>query len=483
MAEESKKGESFADLFEQEKAKVPGRRARALSVGDEVEGVVSHVGPEAVFVDLDAKQQAFFDRVELAGPGGDLHVKAGDPIKGHVIEIDRAGQVRLGRTFARGDAGGGTEHLRIAHERGIAVEGRVSGINKGGAEVDVGGARGFCPMSQLDVRFVQNPAELIGRTERFLITELRDRDVVLSRRALLEREAREQRGRIVSALEEGSTVRGRVSQIREFGAFVDLGGVEGLIPVRELSHDRVRVEDVVSIGDVVEVQIRKVEQDGDKLKITLSLKALATDPWDGIDAIAPVGRVVAGQVSKLMEFGAFVRLAAGVEGLLHVSELGASVRHPSEVLEVGAQVLCAVKSVDRERKRIALVPAQEGASLGDVSLGPSVVLGSVVDAVVEKVERFGVFVQLAGTKGRAGRGLIPNAELGTDRGVDVRKEFPAGRQVRAKVIETGEGRLRLSIKAAIEDADRAAYDGYRQEQAAPRSMGTLGDLLKGKRGR
>lgn len=473
---------SFAELFAEQE--MPGGRARRLEVGDEVEGVVAHVTRDEVFVDLDAKQQGWFDRPALTGPDGELSVKVGDRVTGHVLEVEPgSGQVRLGSGFGK-DAG--LQQLAIAAEQGLPIEGKVTGVNKGGAEVEVGGTRGFCPFSQLDVRYIEDPASFVGQTLRFLVTELKEREVVLSRRKLLEHEAAHAREEVLGKLEEGAVLRGRVTQIRDFGAFVDLGGLEGLIPVRELSHDRVqRPEDVVSVGDVVEVKVLRLEKDakeGGRPKVTLSLKALAADPWQGIDRIAPVGKVVAGQVTRLADFGAFVRLAAGVEGLLHVSELGARTQHPSDQLEVGQQLLVAVRDLDRSRQRISLALAAEGAREGEAAVDLRPVQGAVVDATVEKVERFGVFVQVAGTQGRAGRGLVPNAELGLKGGVDVRKEMPVGSQIRAKVIDATEGRMRLSVRAALEDQERAVYDTYRQAQSERGGMGTLGDLLKGKLG-
>lgn len=471
--------ESFAELFARE-AGIGGARARRLSIGDQIEGVVAHISADAVLVDLDAKQQGWFSRTDLLGPDGELVVRVGERVRGHVLAIDGS-EIQLGTTLGK-DAG--RAKLQLAYEQGIPVEGRVSAINKGGAEVDLGGVRGFCPKSQLDSRFVEDLSVFVGQTLRFAITELKDRDVVLSRRKLLERDAMEARAKIESKLEEGAAMRGRVTQIRDFGAFVDLGGIEGLVPVRELSHDRVqKPEDVLSIGDVVDVKVLKLEREGDRLKVTLSLKALAGDPWEGVATIAPVGRVVAGQVTRLTEFGAFVRLAPGVEGLLHVSELGARVTHPSDAVEIGQQLLVVVKDVDASRKRVSLALSEAGAREGEEARTLRPVLNAIVAATVEKHERFGVFVQVAGTQGRAGRGLVPNEELGIPRGADVRKELPIGTEVRAKVVDATEGRMRLSIRGAREDAERADFDTYRQHQASKGGMGTLGDLLRQKLGK
>jgi small subunit ribosomal protein S1 len=473
-----KEPESFAQMFAREIENVPNVRRKRLAIGDAVEGVVAHISTDAVLVDLDAKQQGWFERMDLTGPDGALRVKVGDRLKGHVIAIDPNDQIQLGSSLGK-DAS--KEQLRLAHEQGIPVEGKIVAINKGGAEVEIGGTRGFCPKSQLDVRFVEDLEGLVGQVFEFAIVEMKDRDVVLSRRRVLEARAKEARGRIEESLSEGATMRGRVTQVREFGAFVDIGGIEGLIPIREMSHDRVqRTEDVVSVGDIVEVKVTKLEKEGDRLKITLSLKALAGDPWEGIERIVQVGRVVAGQVTKVNDFGAFVRIASGVEGLLHVSEIGQRVEHAGDRVTVGEQMLLVVKEVDPTRRRISLALPDEGAKEGEVARMSSAVLGAVVTAKVEKHERFGVFVQLAGTRGRGGRALVPNAELGLRAGADVRKELPIGSEIKAKVVDATDGRIRLSVRAAHDDAERADYDTYKDAQAQKGGMGTLGDLLRRK---
>nr|BAL57057.1 30S ribosomal protein S1 [uncultured delta proteobacterium] len=456
-------------------------------MGDRLEGVVAKIGRDAVFIELDGKRQAYMDIGELRAADGTVTVKVGDRIAGQVVEVDlRTGNVRLGRSMGRP---GSLAAIEQAREAAVAIEGKVTAVNKGGLEVDLDGVRGFCPISHVDSKYVGDPSVFVGRTLRFLVTDIREggKNVLLSRRALLEREAREAAARVLKSLVPGAVVRGTVTAVREFGAFVDLGGVEGMIPASEIAHDRsLAVADVVKPGDVVEVQVREVREGAAQgggeaaVKITLSLKALSPDPWEQIDMVLSEGRVVVGTVTRLVDFGAFVRLAAGVEGMLHVSELGGKVEHPSKVLKVGQSLTVVVKKIDREGRKIALVPAPEGVEAGATVQGPSFVLGMVVTGTVERIEPYGVFVQVEGTVGRAGRGLIPNAELGVPRGADIRKLFSEGMRVTAKVIETGEGRLRLSIRAAREDEERAQFEEYRDRSAAPAKLGTLGDLLKRK---
>lgn len=491
MSKESPRSGSFADLFA--RGEVAIHKARTLRNGDEVEGVVAHISSDAVFLDLDDKQQAFFERIDFealdpATQQKALSVKLGDRLKGFVVSNDN-GQIKLTKRFGKGEVS--TEHLRLAFESGVAIEGKITGVNKGGVDVDLAGLRAFCPISQLEDHRVEDASTYIGRNLAFVITKLEGKNVVLSRRQLLERELKDARERTLAGLAIGATVKGRVSQIREFGAFVDLGGIEGLVPLRELSHDRVRVEDVVQLGDTVEVQVKGIEKKTDakgreKTEITLSLKALSRDPWENIETTAPVGRVVAGQVARTAEFGAFVRLASGVEGLLHISELsgagegGKSVKRTEDALSIGQSLLVRVVSVDASKKRVSLALASDGLQAGAVDGGSRVIVGAIVKGVVDKVETYGVVVQIQGVKGRGGRGVIPNAETATRPGTDLRKEFPAGKEVSAKVLEASDGRVRLSVKAALDDAERADFDAFRANAAGRAGMGTFGDLLKGK---
>jgi small subunit ribosomal protein S1 len=484
----------FASMFEAENQVRPGasgQKARRLNLGESVRGEVVQIGRDSVFVEvldratMGKRPQAVINIQELRDAKGELTVKTGDVIEAVVVEVGDDG-VRLGRSMGKP---AGLQELETAFAAGIAVEGTVTGVNKGGLEVDVAGMRAFCPISQADRGFVADPNTLITRTMTFLVTEFKEggKRVVLSRRAVLEKEAKVQAAQVLATLTPGTVVRGAVTSVREFGAFVDLGGIEGLIPNQELSHERgQRAEDVVSPGDVVEVQVRDIKEGVvDKrgnvtTKITLSLKALASDPWASVELVAPVGKVQRGTVTRMMDFGAFVRLGAGIEGLLHISELGGKVEHPSSVLKVGEQINVVVQSVDATAKKISLAPAADGPEVGTQATGPTLHVGSIVTGTIDRIETYGVFLQVEGTRGRVGRGLIPNAELGTPRGSDTRKLFPVGSTLQAKVLETGDGKLRMSIRAIKDDEERADFDGYRTASAASSKLGTFGDLFKKK---
>ena len=482
------KEDSFAAMFEQQP--VAPRKRRAIRVGDRVDAIVIQVGRDAVFVEIvDGKVQAFLEAAELREDDGTMSVKVGDKLNAHVVEVnEEEGVLRLGRSLGKP---GSIAALETARAAGLGVDGKVTGVNKGGLEVELAGTRAFCPMSQVDSRRIEDEdaKALIGQTLKFLVTDIKDggKNVVLSRRGLLQREASETANRAMSDIVPGAVLRGTVSGVRDFGAFVDLGGIEGLIPRSEIGHDRsVQIADALKPGDTVEVQVLEVKDveparpGGPTKKITLSLKALAADPWTELDIVE--GRVIKGTVVRITEFGRFVRLAPAIEGLLHISELGKN-GAPGQTGGEGEELVVVVKKIDRTAKKISLVPAPDGAEPGTTiaSSSASVKVGSVVTGVVERIEAYGIFVQIDGTKGRAGRGLVPQAELGVPRGTDLRKSFPEGTKVTAKVLETGEGRLRLSIKGAKDAEERADFEAARGKANAPASLGTFADLLKGRK--
>jgi small subunit ribosomal protein S1 len=479
--------DSFAALFERTSASTgadgtANRRRKGPKPGDRIEGIVVKVGSDSVFLELDGKQQAFLDASEFRAPDGTMTVKEGETVRGVVLEVDdQQGYVRVGKTMGRAT---NLASLELAKAGDMPVVGKVTGFNKGGLEVEIGGAKAFCPMSQVGAKFVEDPSTLVGQSLSFLVTEIRDggKGVVVSRRAALAREANESVGETLRKLTVGAVVRGTVTAVRDFGAFVDLGGVEGLIPRSEIAHDRaLSTSDSLKAGDVVDVMVREVKEvpparpGGSTHKITLSLKALTADPWEGLEL--PLGQVVEGTVTRVVDFGVFVRLAAGVEGLLHVSELGGKGQEHKK-LGAGEFMLVVVKSVDRAEKKISLVPAPEGSVAGARVKEVAIRVGAVVEGVVDRIETYGVFLQVDGTKGRAGRGLVPVAELGVQRGVDLRKMFPEGTRLTVKVLETGEQKLRFSVKAAKDAEERAQFEEVRNKGAATASFGTFGDLLK-----
>ncbi|MBI2388183.1 MAG: S1 RNA-binding domain-containing protein [Deltaproteobacteria bacterium] len=470
--------ESFAALFEAESKNKPRRAAgRGYSPGEVVEGTVVRVGKDAVFLDLDGKREGYIEITEVRDESsGEVTVAIGDIVRATVINAgDGDGAVRLGKSMPKGR---GAEGLQAAKDAQLPVEGTVTGVNKGGLEVTVDNVRCFCPARAVDTRFVQDLNVWIGQKLKFLVTQVSGRDVVLSRRAFLEREADEARAKMGHKLVPGAVLEGVVTSTREFGAFIDLGGVEALLPASELSHDRsLRPADVVKPGETIRVQVLEVSQDDKRpgqQKITLSLKALAGDPWETTAKELTEGSIRDGRVVRVQPFGAFVQLAPGLDGLLHVSELTGE-EGQTKLPQVGDMVSVRVIKVDLAQRRIALGPSDRQPRA--VRAASTLVQGAVVKGKVSAVEKFGVFVQI---EGGVGRGLIPAGEL-EKRGGDFSKQFPVGTEVQAKIVAIdAAGKIRLSLSAAKADEERATFEDYRakENERARGGIGSLGAKLQ-----
>jgi len=319
-----------------------------------------------VFVALDdGHTEAMLDPAELIDEQGNLTVKEGDVIEARVADVgDKSDQVILRRMLRRGPEA--RAELQQAFELGIPVEGTISGVNKGGVDVNVAGVRGFCPISQLEMRSVDAEAVpgYVGRKLTFKITrhevDRRGVNLVLSRRALLEAEAQVRGAETRAKISVGAVVSGVVTAVKDFGAFVDLGGLEGMLPASELGFSRSqRPGDVLSVGQRLQVQILDIKRTDDPKRperISLSLKALERDPWEDAPTRFPPGSKVVGRVTNVESFGAFIELAPGLEGLVHVGELsgGKQVRHARELVKIGDQREVTVLSIDPERRRISL---------------------------------------------------------------------------------------------------------------------------------
>lgn len=361
--------EQFAALLDRYSPGPPGPAEAAPGPGDTVSGRVLEIGAEAVFVDLGGKAEGVIDRLELTDSEGRLTVAVGDTIEAQIAGTDpESGAVRLRKRLGRGGAEVAAE-VREAHALGLAVEGRVARVVKGGLEVEIGSLRAFCPASQADLRYVENLEELVGRRLEFRITRLEEGrgrpNLVLSRRALLEEEARAREAEARERLKVGAIVTGTVTSLASYGAFLDLGGVEGMLHVSELAHARVtRPQELLAVGQRLEVQVLRLEPGKEgRDRIALSRKALEASPWQGVEERFPAGTELTGRVKRLESYGAFVEIAPGLEGLLHVSELGwdRRVSHPREAVQLGQDLEVRVKSVEPERRRISLILAPSSA--------------------------------------------------------------------------------------------------------------------------
>src|SRR5437868_9527978 len=466
----------FAALFAESDQQKPGK----LRVGQKITARVAHLGAEVAFLDLGGKGEGIIDLRELRNEKGDLLVHAGETLEGYLLSVAE-GVVVVTRSVPKG---AGREMLQQALDSKIPIEGLVTGQNKGGLEVDLGGMRGFVPASQVDIRFVEDQSQFVGQRLKFRVVEIRGGNAILSRRALLEEERAALAAELRKRLEVGAQLEGTVTSVRDFGAFVDLGGLEGLVHVSELSHARVaHAQDVVQPGQHVKVQVLRIEKDekGHE-KVALSLRALEQDPWDAARAQLKEGARLQGKVARLQPFGAFVELFPGVDGLVHVSALSdRHVQHPREVVKEGETIWVQVESVDDGQKRIALrrisEDEAEAPAAPEKKPGRKPRVGDVVDAKVDRVEAYGVFVSWPD-----GKGLVPNAELGTPRGSDNKKTTPVGSQFKAQIVDVDErGRYRLSRTAAERAEGRSDYEAYRRKAPPPgKGVGTLGDLMRAK---
>jgi len=358
MSEDS----SFEALLQESETQSRTRGGSLPRVGARVRGRILAIDGTQALVDIGAKSEATIDLANLTAAAGSSQVAVGDTIEATVASVDRAsGAAVLGGQHGR--ALHGVAELERAFAQGTPVEGHISAVVKGGVEVRIAGQRAFCPAAQLDLRFSEDLTAWVGQRHAFRIFKLdlgRHVNLVVSRRALLEEEQAARAAATRAQLAPGAVFTGRVTALKEFGAFVDLGGVEGMVHISELTHGRVRhPEELLSVGQEIEVTVLRVEpSDHPKRpeKIALSIRALSKDPWsDAANVYAP-GTHATGTVTRLQAFGAFVELAPGLEGLLHVSELGGAgrVAHPQDVLTPGQQVAVRVIDLDPARHRIAL---------------------------------------------------------------------------------------------------------------------------------
>jgi small subunit ribosomal protein S1 len=506
LYEEVPEDQSFAEMYEAHAKQDGGAHRKMPRIGERVTGTIFQLGADTAFLTLSGRTEAMIDLRELKDDEGILRFGVGDTVEAHVVEAGAKGVI-LSRTLSKGSAS--LAMLAEARASGMPVEGLVLAVNKGGFEVAVGDARAFVPLSQMDLRFVDKPDQYIGERLRFRVTEVRERNVVLSRRALLEDEQKALAAETRKGLAEGKVLQGKVTGVRDFGVFVDLGGVEGLVPVSELSHVRVgHPSEVVNVGDTVEVEVLRIEAPNphspDKAKhkerITLSMRARQEDPWKAFAAGLREGDRLQGKVVRLQPFGAFVELRPGVDGLIHISAMSERrIAHPRDVLKVNEQVEVAVEKVDPAEKRIGLrlvvggapvgsgvstsVPAAEPAreSAPKQPAAPRPKAGQVVEGTVDRIEPYGVFLVFPG-----GRGLVPASETGTERGTDLKRHFQLGQALKAQILEVdGSGKIRLSLTAAERAAERAEMEAWQRTQrpsgGGTKGFGTLGDLLKGRK--
>lgn len=344
---------SFADLLEESLTD-----SVQLEPGQKVKAEIVRISGTWIFIDLGGKSEGALPVEELKDGEGNLAVSEGDTIEVYFLGIERNEKIfttKIGGAASKA-------HLEEACRSGVPVEGTIKKEVKGGYEVNIAGnVRAFCPYSQLDIKRVQDPEQFIEQQFPFRIIEYKEngRNIIVSRRAILEAERQEQKEKLQETLQVGQTVTGTITSIRDFGAFVDIGGLEGLIPISEISYGRISdIHSTLEEGQQVEVAVMKLDWENDRF--SFSLKDTLPDPWDTCDL--QEGTVLTGTVARLMNFGAFVTLAPGIDGLVHISNLGAGrrINHPREVVKEGDILEVRILSIDLDNKRVSLsLPEQE----------------------------------------------------------------------------------------------------------------------------
>jgi small subunit ribosomal protein S1 len=449
-------------------------RVERVSPGEIVSGTVVSVGREFVFVDIGSKSEGMIAADEFRNKEGEIEVKPGDVVEATVLTV--RGGVQLSRSLKKSHQT--SDVLADAYDNGIPIEGRVKEVRKGGFGVEIGGGQmAFCPISQIDLKYVEKPEIYLDQVFNFRLIELSpdQRNVVVSRRAILEEEqqahARETREKVVP----GALFDGTVRKVMPFGAFVDIGGMDGLVHVSEISWDR--VEDpatVLTAGQQVRVKVLKFDLATNKL--SLSMKEAGADPWEDLEARFPVGTSVSGAVMRVEPYGAFVRIASGIEGLVHVSDMSwaGRVRHAGDVVKVGDHVTVAVLNIDRDKKRISLGMKQiqsdpfEGAR-------DKYRVGSQVSGTVQRIGAGGVFVELE-------EGIVaflPGSLAGTARGEPLSAAFKIGKLVNLSVREVDPGKRHITLEntSSSSHEEKAEFESYMKQQGVQK-LGSFGELLQ-----
>ncbi len=324
--------------------------------GEKIKAAVITTSKEWVFIDLGGKSEGAIAAEEFIDDEGNATVKEGDTIEAYFLSSRN--NEKLFTTLISGNAAA-KAHLEDVYENRIPVEGLIEKEVKGGFEVKIAGnIRAFCPFSQMGPHRIEDTEPFIGQKMIFKIIEYGEngRNVIVSHRVILEEERQIQKEALRGSLEEGMTVQGDITSVKKFGAFVDIGGIEGLIPISEISWGRVEdTESVLSVGQKVEVAIMKLDWENDKF--SFSLKEIQPDPWITMSQRYSEGSTHKGKVARLAQFGAFVTLEPGIDGLMHISELGKSkrIKHPGEVLEQGQTIEVKIGKIDEEARRVSLL--------------------------------------------------------------------------------------------------------------------------------
>jgi small subunit ribosomal protein S1 len=423
----------------------------APAEGHVVKGHVVAVENDNVIIDVGLKTEGRVPVKEFSQPGKDIVIKPGDEVEVYLERIENAlGEAVLSRDKARREEA--WTRLEQSYAKNERVDGVIFGRVKGGFTVDLGGAVAFLPGSQVDIRPIRDVGALMNVNQPFQILKMDRRrgNIVVSRRAIMEETRAEQRSELVQNLSEGQVVDGVVKNITDYGAFVDLGGIDGLLHVTDIAWKRVNhPSDVLSVGQTVKVQIIRINPETQR--ISLGMKQLDKDPWEGVAAKYPIGAKVKGRVTNITDYGAFVELEDGIEGLVHVSEMSWTKKnvHPGKILSTSEEITVQVLEVDSAKRRISLGLKQTQANPWD-SFADKHPVGSLVEGEVKNITEFGLFIGLDGDVD----GMVHLSDLDWKRsGEDAIKEYKKGDHVRAQVLDVDIEKERISLGIKQVDGD------------------------------
>uniref|UniRef100_UPI004048A074 30S ribosomal protein S1 n=1 Tax=Yoonia sp. TaxID=2212373 RepID=UPI004048A074 len=430
--------------------------------GSVVKGKVIAIEAGQAIIDVGYKMEGRIDLKEFANPGEEPELNVGDTVEVFLRQVENArGEAVISREMARREEA--WDRLEKAYADEERVDGAIFGRVKGGFTVDLGGAVAFLPGSQVDVRPVRDAGPLMGLKQPFQILKMDRRrgNIVVSRRAILEESRAEQRAEVIGGLTEGQEVDGVVKNITEYGAFVDLGGVDGLLHVTDMAWRRVNhPSEILAIGETIKVQVIKINKETHR--ISLGMKQLQDDPWDAVEAKFALETVHTGRVTNITDYGAFVELEAGVEGLVHVSEMSWTKKnvHPGKIVSTSQEVEVMVLEIDSTKRRVSLGLKQTQRNPWDV-FAETHPEGTEVEGEVKNITEFGLFIGLEGDID----GMVHLSDLTWEgRGEDVIGDFRKGDIVKAKVAEVDveKERISLSIKALDSDPFADAVGGVKR---------------------
>ncbi|WP_281170020.1 30S ribosomal protein S1 [Fodinicurvata sediminis] len=448
--------ESFAALLEESLGEVGSLEGTVLK------GRVVNIEGESVIIDVGLKSEGRVALREFAKAGEDAELKIGDDVEVYLERMeDKNGESMLSRDKARREES--WNHLEKAFDDSKRVTGTIFGRVKGGFTVDLSGAVAFLPGSQVDIRPVRDVTPLMHTPQPFQILKM-DRargNIVVSRRAVLEEDRAEQRSELIANLQEGQILTGVVKNITDYGAFVDLGGVDGLLHVTDISWKRINhPTEALAIGQQVQVQI--IRFNPETQRISLGMKQLEADPWEGVAAKYPVGAKFEGRVTNITDYGAFVELEAGIEGLVHVSEMSWTKKnvHPGKIVSTSQQVEVVVLDVDEEKRRISLGLKQVQANPWEELL-ENYPVGSEMEGEIKNITEFGLFVGLPGEID----GMVHLSDLDWNRpGEEAIQDYEKGQVIKVKLLEVDveKERISLGVKQLESDPFESASDGIRK---------------------